>query len=135
MAHICISKRTCHRDISRPPSAPPSHSHFKTLLSGHFALVTHVQEVSPPFEMLSPSDSRFTILYNQTFRPLQYSQADGTVAGHFVPCPLHTLPLRTTKNNRPTSSYHLYLPLCTYHFGLQIHTAFFKCFMSQDRVY
>ena len=35
------------------------------------------------------------------------------VAGHFVPCPLRNLPLRTTKNNRPTSSYHLYLPVRT----------------------
>ena len=41
------------------------------------------------------------------------------VAGHFVPCSLRNLPLRTTKNNRPTSSYHLYLPVrttSTYHF-------------------
>ena len=58
------------------------------------------------------------------------------VAGHFVPCPLRNLPLRTTQNNRPTSSYHLYLPVrttSTYHFApttsyLQLRTTFFKMF-------
>ena len=30
-----------------------------------------------------------------------------------VPCPLRNLPLRITKNNRPTSSYHLHLPVRT----------------------
>ena len=47
------------------------------------------------------------------------ARVNGMVAGHFVPCPLRNLPLRTTKNNRLTSSYHLYLPVrttSTYHF-------------------
>ena len=35
------------------------------------------------------------------------------VAGQFVPCPLRNLPLRTSKKNRPTSSYHLYLSVRT----------------------
>ena len=46
----------------------------------------------------------------------RFLQYEYPVAGHFVPCRLRNLPLRTTKNNRPTSSYHLYLPLRTYHF-------------------
>ena len=66
----------------------------------------------------------------------QYSRVGLTVAGHFVPCPLRNLPLRTTKNNRPTSSYHLYLPVrntSTYHFVpttsyLPLRTTFFLMF-------
>ena len=48
------------------------------------------------------------------YRPMQdVTGISKTVAVHFVLCPLRNLPLRTTKNNRPTSSYHLYLPART----------------------
>ena len=128
-------------------SAPRPHTHLHcnvTVCSLHSACFLHfafqltVTTVSVTQSMQSQKyqDGEAAIIAILGFMALPAVD----LAGHLVPCPLRNLPLRTTKNNRPTSSYHLYLPVCTtstyhfvdYHF---VNYPFFKCFMSRDGVH